>query len=150
MDKRIIINDIEGLQNLSQRAVAAMRRNDKKRIHLPPVRGRIKRKIFSLVYKKLKLAGHNASTLSSDQDLRAARVGHASFISVMLSWNYHNSSLSIRELVKKHDIFMNKEFKETPGKGKGPRQWFRMICVSMSEMIAILSNPIYRFAWLCI
>ncbi|XP_011006300.1 PREDICTED: uncharacterized protein LOC105112325 [Populus euphratica] len=116
MDKRIIINDIVGLQNLSQRAVVAMRRNDKKSIHLPPVRGRIKPKIFSLVYKKLKLAGHNASTLSSDQDLQPELAMPLSF---PLSWNYHNSSLSIRELVKKHDIFMNKEFRETPGKGKG-------------------------------
>nr|XP_034888963.1 uncharacterized protein LOC118029237 isoform X2 [Populus alba] len=113
MDKRIIIKDIVGLQNLSQKAVVAMRRNDKKRIHSPPVRGSIKRKIFSLVYKKLKLAGHNASTLSSDQDLQPE-----------LSWNYHNSSLLIRELVKKHDMFMNKEFKETPGKGKGPGSGF--------------------------
>jgi hypothetical protein len=80
MDKRIIINDIVGLQNLSQRAVVAMRRNDKKRIHLPPVRGSIKRKIFSLVYKKvLKLSGHNASTLSSDQDLQPELAMHLSF-----------------------------------------------------------------------
>ncbi|KAG6776134.1 hypothetical protein POTOM_019638 [Populus tomentosa] len=121
MDKRIIIKDIVGLQNLSQKAVVAMRRNDKKRIHLPPVRGSIKRKIFSLVYKKLKLAGHNASTLSSDQDLQPELALHLSF---PLSWNYHNSSLLIRELVKKHDMFMNKEFKETPGKGKGPGSGF--------------------------
>jgi hypothetical protein len=56
-----------------------MRRNDKKRIHLPPVRGSIKRKIFSLVYKKLKLSGHNASTLSSDQDLQPELAMHLSF-----------------------------------------------------------------------
>ncbi|KAJ7006536.1 hypothetical protein NC653_005786 [Populus alba x Populus x berolinensis] len=60
MDRRIIISEIMGLTDLSQRAVVA-RRNDKKRILLPPVRGSIKRKISNLLYKKLKLAGHSAS-----------------------------------------------------------------------------------------
>lgn len=50
--------EVMGLESLSRKALVVV--SNDKRIIVPPVRGRIKRKIFSLLYKKLKFVSQHA------------------------------------------------------------------------------------------